>query len=143
MCVCVFVCVCVCVCECVCVCVSGSAIVSQRICASCSLSPCWRTTDVLPCLHCNRPCKCTHSYLDVCSLLAQLALNRNWQMALQQRSWLLHWALFVFFKKEGGLDLLLEFFLREPYVPPRPELMRGCTRAGVPQRVPISWLVLT
>ena len=38
-------------------------------------------------------------------------------MALQQRSWLLHWALFVFFNKEGGLDLLLEFVLREAYVP--------------------------
>ena len=48
----------------------------------------------------------------------QLAVNRNWQMALQQRSWLLHWALFVFFQKEGGLDLLLEFVLRESYVSP-------------------------
>jgi hypothetical protein len=34
-------------------------------------------------------------------------------MALQQRSWLLHWALFVFFNKEGGLDSLLDFLLRE------------------------------
>mmetsp|Transcript_13314 Transcript_13314/g.44968 ORF Transcript_13314/g.44968 Transcript_13314/m.44968 type:complete len:459 (+) Transcript_13314:133-1509(+) len=30
---------------------------------------------------------------------------------LAQRSWLLHWALFIFFNKQGGTDDLLDFFL--------------------------------
>jgi len=34
---------------------------------------------------------------------------------LQQRLWLAHWSLFLFFSMEGGRDLLLEHFLQPPY----------------------------
>jgi hypothetical protein len=53
---------------------------------------------------------------DLSAGIEKVALNRNWQLALQQRSWLLHWALFVFFNKEGGLDWLLDFMLRDRLV---------------------------
>ena len=35
---------------------------------------------------------------------------------LQQRSWLLHWALFVFFNHESGRNDLIDLFLSPPYL---------------------------
>lgn len=35
---------------------------------------------------------------------------------LQQRSWLLHWALFVFFNHENGRNELIDLFLSPPYL---------------------------
>lgn len=35
---------------------------------------------------------------------------------LQQRSWLVHWSLFIFFNLEGGLSAMMEFLLQEKLI---------------------------
>ncbi|CAN0498436.1 unnamed protein product, partial [Ectocarpus sp. 8 AP-2014] len=35
---------------------------------------------------------------------------------LQQRSWLLHWSLFVFFNHANGRDELVTLFFEEPFM---------------------------
>lgn len=34
--------------------------------------------------------------------------------ALQQRTWLIHWSLFIFFNHVKGRDLIIEMFLYKP-----------------------------
>ena len=34
--------------------------------------------------------------------------------ALQQRTWLIHWSLFVFFNHPKGRDLVIDMFLYQP-----------------------------
>lgn len=41
------------------------------------------------------------------------ATTNNMQ-ALQQRTWLVHWSLFVFFNHVKGRDLIIEMFLYKP-----------------------------
>lgn len=38
----------------------------------------------------------------------------NNMQALQQRTWLVHWSLFVFFNHVKGRDLIIEMFLYKP-----------------------------
>ena len=35
---------------------------------------------------------------------------------LQQRSWLMHWSLFVFFNHENGRNAIIDLFFQERYV---------------------------
>jgi len=35
-------------------------------------------------------------------------------MLLEQRTWLIHWSLFVFFNHPKGRDLIIEMFLGQP-----------------------------
>jgi translation initiation factor 3 subunit E len=37
-------------------------------------------------------------------------------MQLQQKAWLMHWALFVFFNHENGMNSLIDMFLNERYI---------------------------
>ena len=41
---------------------------------------------------------------------------------LQQRTWLMHWSLFVFFNHENGRNAIIDLFLQERRVP----LVPGC-----------------
>ena len=46
--------------------------------------------------------------------------------ALQQRSWLCHWSLFVFFNHAKGHDGIIDLFLADKYYKPSRRTVLGC-----------------
>ncbi|KAK8759832.1 hypothetical protein V5799_028901 [Amblyomma americanum] len=55
--------------------------------------------------------------LDDLSRLREYIDNNNFSsplLSLQQRTWLIHWSLFVFFNHAKGRDLIIELFLGQP-----------------------------
>ena len=62
-------------------------------------------------------CICHWDFISIKTFINNIIFPQTFASALQslqQRTWLIHWSLFVFFNHQKGRDLIIDNFLYQP-----------------------------